>query len=137
MDINANILADILTHAWEDAPFECCGLIATKDNEATSMHRSINISDKPEVEFIIDPLELIEQITEFESQGFKLGAIYHSHICIPAFPSMVDVQFAENWPDVEWLIVGVGPWQKPVVRSYLINDEDIRSVDINVTGGIT
>ncbi len=38
------------------------------------------------------------------------------------YPSQTDVNFAANWPGVEWIIVGLAGGSEPEVRSYLIDD---------------
>ena len=46
-------------------------------------------------------------LDEIEDSGAELGAIYHSHTRSEPYPSQTDINFAANWPGVEWLIVGV------------------------------
>ena len=45
--------------------------------------------------------------TSSKSDGWELGAIYHSHIRTAPYPSQTDINFAANWPGVEWIIVGL------------------------------
>jgi len=43
------------------------------------------------------------------------------------------VNYAANWPGVEWIIVGVTSGSDPVVRSYLIGqDGAISEVPVDV-----
>jgi proteasome lid subunit RPN8/RPN11 len=49
------------------------------------------------------------------------------------YPSQTDVNFAANWPGVEWIIVGLAPGEEPLVRSYLIGQGEIREVPLNGT----
>ena len=44
----------------------------------------------------------------------------------PPYPSQTDVNFAANWPGVEWIIVGLAAGAEPEVRSYLIDGGDDR-----------
>jgi proteasome lid subunit RPN8/RPN11 len=99
------------------------------DREATDVHRATNIHASP-MKFEIDPKELLELYNAIESEGGELGAIYHSHVRSPPYPSQTDVNFAANWPGVEWIIVGLAPGEQPDVRSYLIEDGAIEEVPI-------
>ncbi len=45
------------------------------------------------------------------------------------YPSQTDINFAANWPGVEWIIVGLADGDvPPEVRSYLIEDGQVREV---------
>jgi proteasome lid subunit RPN8/RPN11 len=63
-----------------------------------------------------------------EADGWELGAIYHSHVRSEPYPSQTDVNFAANWPGVEWIIVGLAHGEEPKVRSYLIDASAIKEV---------
>ena len=80
-----------------------------------------NIHASP-LKFEIEPEELRELWTACEEVG-ELGAIYHSHVRSEPYPSQTDVNFAANWPGVEWIIVGLAGGEEPQVRSYLIDGE--------------
>ena len=43
-------------------------------------------------------MELLELHNAIEDDGWELGAIYHSHVRSPPYPSQTDVNFAANWP---------------------------------------
>jgi [CysO sulfur-carrier protein]-S-L-cysteine hydrolase len=49
------------------------------------------------------------------------------------YPSQTDVNFAANWPGVEWIIVGLAAGEEPRVRTYLIEGADIKEVAIAET----
>ena len=67
-----------------------------------------------------------------EGSGDELGAIYHSHTRSEPYPSQTDVNFSGGWPGVEWIIVGLAKGSEPVVRSYLIEDGEVREVELVV-----
>jgi hypothetical protein len=48
-------------------------------------------------------------------------------------PSQTDVNFAANWPGVEWLIIGVAGDQDDV-RSWRIDDGQVTQVEVVVDG---
>jgi proteasome lid subunit RPN8/RPN11 len=134
MKISRELLDELVAHALEDPRNEVCGLVAvTDDGErvASGVLRATNIHASP-MKFEIDPKELLALHNEIEDAGQALGAIYHSHVRSPPYPSQTDVNFARSWPGVEWIIVGLGAGQEPEVRSYLIEDGTIEEVPISV-----
>jgi proteasome lid subunit RPN8/RPN11 len=130
--IDRALLDDIVAHAVRDAPNECCGLVVGRDGTATAARALENLAASP-CRFDIDGRELIS--FAFADEGDEqLTAIYHSHTRSEPYPSQTDVNFAAGWPGVEWLIVGV-PKNKddaPAVRSYLIENGEIREVELEV-----
>jgi proteasome lid subunit RPN8/RPN11 len=129
--IAQDLLAAIVEHARRDAPNECCGMVAAQGDQAVSVHAATNTAASP-FRFEVDGMELHRTLTEIEDAGFDLGAIYHSHTRSEPFPSQTDVNFAANWPGVEWIIVGLANGDEPLVRSYLIDKGEITEVPVDV-----
>jgi proteasome lid subunit RPN8/RPN11 len=128
MRIAPELLDRIVGHALADAPDECCGVVVTRGGVAEQVRPLENLAASP-LRFEVDGLTLHRLLTEVEDAGLELGAIYHSHTRSAPTPSQTDVNFAANWPGVEWLIVGTaGP--QPEVRSFLIEDGVVREVDV-------
>jgi proteasome lid subunit RPN8/RPN11 len=136
VQVAPELLAQIVAHAREDAPNECCGVIAVLPGSppaqpvrAVRAYRAANTAASP-LRFEIDGREVLKLIEEIEGEGLELGAIYHSHTRTPPYPSQTDINFAANWPGVEWLIVGLANGAQAEVRSYLIDDGQVREVAI-------
>ncbi len=112
----------VVAHARRDAPNECCGIVALRDGVATQVVAFDNLAASP-FRFEIDGLALSHALDRLEDDGQDF-AIYHSHTRSDPYPSQTDLNFAANWPGVEWLIVGVaeGPDGPAVVRSFHIAD---------------
>ncbi len=135
MDIAPELLEQILAHAREEAPNECCGVVAVvpavDDRKAQAMRaraaRNIHASPK---RFEIDGKDVIAAIDEFDEAGWDIGAIYHSHTHTAPYPSQTDINFAASWPGVEWIIVGLADPDRPEIRSYLIEEGSVREVEI-------
>jgi proteasome lid subunit RPN8/RPN11 len=137
MRISKQLLDEVAAHALEDPGNEVCGLIAVTgegERTATTVLRATNIHASP-MKFEIDPMELLRLHNEIEDGGRALGAIYHSHVRSPPYPSQTDVNFARSWPGIEWLIVGLAADREPELRSYLIDVESgaIEEVPIDET----
>ena len=47
MRISAELLDEIITHAREDHPNECCGMIASRDGDAVRVYRATNTAASP------------------------------------------------------------------------------------------
>ena len=137
MNISSELLEEVLAHALEDPGNEVCGLVAVSADGARAaarVYRARNVHASP-MKFEIDPKELLDLHTAIEDAGYELGAIYHSHVRSPPYPSQTDVNFAASWPGVEWIIVGLAAGAEPEVRSYLIEGGAIEEVPIAPAGG--
>lgn len=131
MRIARPLYDEIVSHAREDAPDECCGMVASRDGEAIEVYRARNVADKGarRLRFEIDPKEQLQLQDRMEEAGLNLGAIYHSHTRTEPQPSQTDITYASNFTrmwqaGVVWIIVGLGSGD-PEVRAWLI-DEDGR-----------
>jgi proteasome lid subunit RPN8/RPN11 len=131
--ISRALLDELIAHASEEAPNECCGIVAVEaaaadgHARAARVHRAVNTAASP-LRFEVDGRELLHAIDEIERAGRELGAIYHSHTRSAPYPSQTDINFAVNWPGVEWIIVGLGRGEQPEVRSYLIDGAHVQEV---------
>jgi proteasome lid subunit RPN8/RPN11 len=121
------LLDQIVAHAREDAPNECCGFVAVRDGEAIEVRRAVNQAASP-LKFEVDGREVMRALDDFEDAGADLGAIYHSHTRTAPYPSQTDINFAANWPGVAWIIVGLDRQNEATVRTYLIEDGNVREV---------
>jgi len=130
--IDRVLLDDIVAHAVREAPNECCGVVAVRDGAATAVHATENVAASP-FRFEVDSSELIGLWNDIESAGADVGAIYHSHTRSDPYPSQTDVNFASNWPGVEWIIVGVDKQGQTEVHSYLVDDGQISEVELELT----
>ncbi len=157
MNISGVLLDELVTHALEDPHNEVCGVVAVEAADAVApavdgqaatgravagqadggqaravrVYRARNVHASP-LKFEIDPQELLGLYNAIEAEGHELGAIYHSHVRSPPYPSQTDVNFAANWPGVEWIIVGLADAQAPEARSYLIEGGEVREVALEV-----
>jgi proteasome lid subunit RPN8/RPN11 len=129
--IAADLLERVVEHARRDAPNECCGFLAVEDGRAVEVVEVENVAASP-LRFEVGPPDLL-RITDIEDAGREV-VIYHSHTRSAPYPSQTDVNFAANWPGVEWLIVGTAG-AEPEVRSYRIDDGTVREVEVEVDGG--
>jgi proteasome lid subunit RPN8/RPN11 len=130
MRIPRDLLEEIVVHAQDEAPNECCGLIAGSDGQAIRVHRARNEFASP-MRFNVHPQDLFRITTEIEGRGEELAAIYHSHPRSEAYPSQTDINLAANWPDPLWMICSLAGTE-PVVRAFRIRDGGVEEVELDV-----
>lgn len=112
----------MVKHALEDAPIECCGLLATKDGVVVEIRRAKNREASP-YRFSIDPLETRKHEQAIDDAGHELAGFYHSHTGSPAVPSPTDIRMMGPFfgPPFVHFVIGVGDREKPEVRVWLID----------------
>ena len=122
-------LDEIVRHAVEDLPNECCGAVAVRDGRVTRTFRLQNVVASPyRFEIGIDMFGVLEAI---EEEGEELGAIYHSHPRTAAEPSLTDQAWSGQYPDAEWVIVGHVS-SEPEVRSFRVTPDSVTEVPLEV-----
>jgi|SRR5579884_21399 len=130
MRISRELYDRMVAHARQEAPNECCGMIATRDGEAVRLYRATNAAASP-LRFEIDPGEQLRYHNDIESAGLELGAIYHSHTRTEPRPSQTDLNFAAGWPGVLWVIVGLAGEQAEV-RTWRIDGGQVSEAELLV-----
>jgi [CysO sulfur-carrier protein]-S-L-cysteine hydrolase len=130
--IPRRLLEEMLDHAREEAPRECCGMIAARDDAAVAIHRVTNVAVNRKTAYVMHGQEMYDAMQAIDEAGLEIGAIYHSHPRSEPVPSPTDVNLARNWPGLRWLIVGLDG-DRPVVRTWRIDGtafhEDPHEVD--------
>lgn len=130
MRIARPLIDEIVAHARDAAPEECCGLVGGRDGAATTVYRARNEFASAS-RYNVHPQDLIRIVNEIESAGEELAAIYHSHTRSAAYPSQTDVNLAANWPDPVYLICSLAG-EQPQVRGFRIRGGRIDEVEIGV-----
>ena len=130
MRIPQPLLDQLVEHALEDAPNECCGMVASRDGEAVRVHRARNAAASP-LRYEIDGMEQYGIQTAIEDDGLELGAIYHSHTRSAPYPSQTDINLA-FYPESLYVIVGVKDPAAPEVKAYRIVDGEVSEARLDV-----
>lgn len=124
-----NILDDMIAHARELAPHECCGLLAGTNGVVSRLYRIKNIvalegaqnlssfdsakvahlerltpAERAEIAFVMDMQDFSSAKKDMRNNGLDLQFVYHSHPHDPARPSATDIKIAtdyeEIWPKI-------------------------------------
>lgn len=119
----------IYQHARNEAPRECCGVIAgTADGTLTTFHRLTNVAEGNRL-YLIDDAELYQLTRELTERDEDPVVIYHSHPETPAYPSPTDVANA-FYPDSYYVICSLERPDDPYLRAFAIVDGEIAEVEI-------
>jgi len=113
------ILQDMIVHAREFDPHECCGILGGLDGTVSEHYRITNIlatlseqdlarfegaklsdlkqltpEERADIAFQMDAREMAQAQKDMRTKGVILQAFYHSHPFSPARPSMTDITIA-------------------------------------------
>ena len=117
---------ELLAHAREEAPNECCGYLPLRDGVVERVHRAENVRRSP-YGYELDHRSLLAA-NELEDEGYGV-AVYHSHPRSSAEPSQTDINLAQ-YPS--WLYVIVSPADEWGVRAWQIADGVVREEEVEV-----
>ncbi len=116
MRISQALWDEIVAHAREEAPNECCGYASARDGIVEQVFRAQNIHASP-YRFEMDARSLFAA-NELDDEGFEVIS-YHSHPKSPAEPSQQDINVAQ-YPDWTYVIVSLAG--EPELRAWRIAD---------------
>ena len=128
--LSPEIYGQIVAHAREEAPNECCGMIATVDGRAVEVFRAANAAASP-LRYEVEPRDQLRIETTIEDSGWELGAIYHSHTRSAPYPSQTDINLAFH-PQAVYLILGLAS-EEPEIRGYRIVDGRVEEVEVQIS----
>lgn len=125
------IVDKMIAHAKEEYPNECCGLLAGKDGEISSLYRIENDDKSPDTYFM-NPKELFSSQKDMREKEIDLIGIYHSHTHSEAFPSKTDTEKAlwpgsglPLFPKSFYFIISLENFEKPVIKVFDIKKDGI------------
>ena len=130
LEIPAHIFEQILEHANIQAPIETCGILAGRDNRIEKFYEMTN-ADHSSDHFMMEPKEQFEVVKDIRSAGLEMLAICHSHPETPARPSAEDIRLAFT-PNVIYVIVSLWDANAPVVKGFLIEDDNVTKVSVEI-----
>jgi len=117
---------ELVAHARDDAPNECCGYLWGTDGSVEGVSRADNPRRSP-YGYELDHRSLFAA-NELDDEGYEVG-IYHSHPRSPAEPSQTDINLA-HYPGWTYWIVSLE--NEPEVRVWRIDDGSVREEALDV-----
>jgi len=116
------IRAELVAHARDEAPNECCGLVLVRDGVAVEYIRGVNKLASPyRYELYIDPFVWSEIDEDVEQ------VIFHSHPETEPRPSRTDRELAGLWSGRPFLIYGL---KLDDLRAWRIARDEIEEIPI-------
>jgi len=119
LHIPSGIIQDMIAHARELAPHECCGILSGKKRNVSEHYRITNIlanmadgdlsrfegaklsdlqrlspEERADIAFQMDAREMAMAQRDIRSKDLALIGFYHSHTFSPARPSQTDITIA-------------------------------------------
>jgi len=131
MKISQQLIDQMVAHAIEDLPNECCGMVGGSDGAASVVIPVANAAASP-LRFEMDPQGQYNALKQIEEGAGELLAIYHSHTKSAAYPSQTDVNQAVSWPDAIWVIVSLEDAEEPDVKGYWLKDLKVADAELVV-----
>ena len=121
--IDKSYADEIISHAMEEDPNECCGILAGSDDAVSHLYRITNEVSSP-VRYQMDPQEQLNAMLDSERNGWELLAFYHSHTHSAAYPSSTDVRMAlqSGWLDIYYVLVSLEDRADPQIRAFHIDE---------------
>jgi len=131
IQISKKVLEGMISHARQEAPEECCGLLAGDDEGISEIYRIPNLpSDHPSIldlkvpedrrfRYVMDPKAQVRAFKKMRQSCTRLQGIYHSHPHSKAYPSATDIRLA-YYPEVHYLIISLEQPERPQVRAFRI-----------------
>lgn len=131
MRIAASAIADMLAHAREEAPRECCGLLLGNGDGVVRSVRATNL-EPGTTRFLVDPKDHFEAIRSARSEGTEVIGAYHSHPASAPVPSQTDLEQAAGGSDFVYVIVSL---VNDEVVAYTCEERGFVAVPFAVTSG--
>ena len=122
------LIDEMVAHAREDAPNECCGIITGKDGRAIKLFRGRN-AEASKYRYTIDDKQVFEIQRECWTNGWEFLVIYHSHTASEAYPSATEVRLA-YWPESYYVLVSLKQPDQPVVRAFRVVEGQVTEEEL-------
>ena len=130
MRIPPELIEEIVAHAREAEPEECCGVLTGVDGEARAVERAEN-EFAHRMRYRISADEMFRIYKLADGRGEEMLAFYHSHPRSEAYPSQTDINEASGLPESLHLICSLADPERPVVRSFSIRGDDVEEVGLD------
>ncbi|MBI5454867.1 MAG: M67 family metallopeptidase [Deltaproteobacteria bacterium] len=124
--ISQAIYDQIVQHAKDSYPDECCGILIGSTMRARCVlyiHQTVNTNrERSKDRYIIDPREIYLMDKEAKAQGAEIVGFYHSHPDHPDKPSATDREWGQA--GYSYMIASVNGGKDVSVRSWIFHDEN-------------
>ena len=133
--LGAGLYEEIVRHAEEEYPRECCGLLVGRIEDG-GRTRVVELTHPVENTFedegehyhrmAINPLDYARAERTHAARGLGVVGNYHSHPDHPAVPSRFDLEHLAPWPTMSYIVVSVVEGRAGEVRSWELEPDRSR-----------
>ena len=127
MKIRQTIFDQIVAHALEERPNECCGLLIGTSEVVEDAVRARNVR-RSATRFQVEPADHFAAIRKARSTGFEVIGAYHSHPNGPSCPSETD-RLRLTDPTMFHVIVSLAHGTR-TVRAFRIADGNFTPLEL-------
>ncbi len=128
--IPKSIYSEMIAHARQVWPLECCGILAGKESLVQKAFALENAEKSP-VRFSIAPQDQLKVFLEMDKDSMEMLAIYHSHPRTIPFPSETDVAM-NAYPELTSIIISLKEIDNPVMKAFQIDHEAIYLKEVEI-----
>ena len=126
MRLSKAALDEMLAHARETHPAECCGALAGRVvsgdvKEVVRLEPAVNRRTDDPHRYLIAPEDSRRLEKQLKSEGLEIVGYYHSHPDHPAVPSAFDADHA--WPWYSYVIVRVDRGRGADLASWVLEND--------------
>jgi [CysO sulfur-carrier protein]-S-L-cysteine hydrolase len=111
---------DVIAHAREEAPLECCGLLIGVPGLVEEALRTRNVRQSATT-YLVNPADHFAAIRRARTERRTILGAYHSHPRTPAVPSPRDLREA-LYDDFLYVIVSLADPHAADLRGYRLDD---------------
>ncbi len=126
LDISQSAYDQILEHARDAYPHECCGILVGSTMQGTKVmyvHRAENTNkERANDRYKIDPREFNMIDREARMQSLDILGFYHSHPDHPDKPSSTDRE--DGQPGYSYIIVSVNKGKDTSIKCWSFEEEN-------------
>lgn len=130
MQLDRIFFDEMVEHGLAAFPNESCGLLAGKEGRPVKFFPMTNRDASP-VTYRLDPKEQLRVFDEIDENGWDLLGIFHTHTHSEAYPSETDRAQA-FYPEAEYMVMSLSDRANPVLRSFVIVDDQIVERELEV-----
>ncbi|PJA78296.1 MAG: hypothetical protein CO149_04835, partial [Nitrospirae bacterium CG_4_9_14_3_um_filter_51_5] len=148
LTIPSSIIKNMIAHARELAPHECCGILSGTEGAIAECYRITNIlaalseqdltrfegaklsdlqrlspEERADIAFQMDAREMAMAQRDIRSKSFDLLGFYHSHTFSPARPSQTDITIAMEFESYRAKLPFPEPF--PLIISLVLPDQPV------------
>ena len=131
LEIPTRIFEDMLGQARDEAPIECCGILAGSGRRVEKLYKMANAEHRRD-HYMMAPEQQFAAVKDIRSSSLDMLAIYHSHPETPARPSAEDIRLAFT-PNVVYVILSLQGNNSPVVKGFQMEDGTVNEVAVRIT----